>query len=86
MNAESRAFETYESVAEYLLSQFAEHFGLQRVEGKQVLQGKCSGTTWIRHSASREAKSPDFLGDSWGGLLVDLGRNVQELEQRTLEL
>jgi hypothetical protein len=38
-------WETYEEVARYLLAQMASHFGLGRVEGKQVLLGK-SGTEW----------------------------------------
>lgn len=37
----------YEEVATYLLDKFAEHFGLSRVEGKQPLLGKRSGTEWI---------------------------------------
>lgn len=36
---------TYEEVAAYLLDQFAEHFGLGRFEGKQVVAGE-SGTEW----------------------------------------
>jgi Restriction endonuclease len=40
------AFETYERVATFLLNEFADHFGLKRVEGKQDVQGLRSGTTW----------------------------------------
>lgn len=40
-----KKFETYEQVALFLLNQFAEHFGLNRVEGKQILPGR-SGTNW----------------------------------------
>ena len=40
-----RQWENYEQVAHYLLNQFAEKFGLRRVEGKQLLVGQ-SGTTW----------------------------------------
>jgi hypothetical protein len=39
-------WETYEEVAAYLLDQFAEHFGLARVEGKQSVPGLRSGTDW----------------------------------------
>lgn len=39
-------FETYEHVAVFLLNQFAEHFGLDRVEGKQTLPTQLSGTNW----------------------------------------
>jgi hypothetical protein len=36
---------SYEQVAQYLLDQIAEHFGLGRVEGKQIVPG-ASGTRW----------------------------------------
>lgn len=36
---------TYEGVATYLLNQVAEHFGVGRFEGKQVVPGD-SGTEW----------------------------------------
>lgn len=36
---------SYEQVARYLLDQIAEHFGLGRVEGKQIVPG-ASGTRW----------------------------------------
>jgi hypothetical protein len=39
-------WETYEQVAAYLLNQFASEFGLERVEGKQEVDGQRSGTTW----------------------------------------
>jgi hypothetical protein len=41
-----KAWETYEQVAAYLLNQFASEFGLQKVEGKQKVSGKMSGTEW----------------------------------------
>lgn len=37
---------SYEAVAAYLLNQFASEFGLERVEGKQDVVGKRSGTSW----------------------------------------
>lgn len=40
-----KQWKTYEEVAAYLLNQFAEHFGLGRFEGKQVVAGE-SGTEW----------------------------------------
>jgi len=43
----STKWETYEQVATYLLDQFADEFGLERVEGKQGVVGKRSGTEWI---------------------------------------
>lgn len=42
--AEKR-WQTYEEVAAYLLNQLAEHFGVGRFEGKQVVTGD-SGTEW----------------------------------------
>jgi Zn finger protein HypA/HybF involved in hydrogenase expression len=42
----SKKWETYEEVAAYLLNQFASHFGLSRVEGKQKVPGQRSGTDW----------------------------------------
>jgi hypothetical protein len=38
--------ETYEQVAQYLLDKFCDKFGLERVEGKQGLLGRRSGTNW----------------------------------------
>jgi hypothetical protein len=38
-------WKTYEEVATYLLNQFAEHFGVGRFEGKQLVPGE-SGTQW----------------------------------------
>lgn len=40
-----KKWESYEEVASYLLNSFAEHFGLGKVEGKQVVPGE-SGTDW----------------------------------------
>ncbi len=36
----------YEGVATYLLNEFAKEFNLDRVEGKQKIDGKRSRTTW----------------------------------------
>ena len=41
-----RAFEQYEQVAAFLLNEFAAHFGLGRVEGKQIIYGRRSGINW----------------------------------------
>ena len=38
--------ESYEEVAAYLLDKFASDFELERVEGKQTIQGQRSGTEW----------------------------------------
>jgi hypothetical protein len=42
----TKPWETYEEGATYLLNQFAQEFGLDRVEGKQNIVGRESGTTW----------------------------------------
>ena len=41
-----KIWESYEQVATYLLNQFAEHFGLSHVEGKQKIKGLHSKTDW----------------------------------------
>ena len=40
-------WQTYEEVATYLLNHFCEHFGLERVEGKQKVKGFRTGTDWM---------------------------------------
>jgi len=42
----SHPWRSYEEVARYLLDQFAAEFGLERVEGKQMVGGKRSGMVW----------------------------------------
>lgn len=42
----SSNWKSYEDVARHLLDQWAEHFGLERVEGKQKVEGRRSGTNW----------------------------------------
>src|SRR5882724_6794049 len=42
----TKPWQSYEGVARYLLDQFAAEFGLDRVEGKQNVLGKESGTSW----------------------------------------
>lgn len=41
----TKRWESYEEVAAYLLDQLAEHFGVGRFEGKQVIPG-ASGAEW----------------------------------------
>jgi len=41
-----KKWESYQEVATYLLDKFAREFGLNRVEGKQKIQGQYSGTEW----------------------------------------
>jgi hypothetical protein len=42
-----RKCDTYEEVAAYLLNRFAADLGLERVEEKQPIPGKESGTAWV---------------------------------------
>lgn len=39
-------WKSYEEVASYLLRQNAHEFGLKRIEGKQIMQGRRSRTSW----------------------------------------
>ena len=59
----SKAWRTYEEAAQYLLEQFSSHFGLGRVEGKQVVQG-ASGTSW-------EIDAKGIKADGGGIVLVE---------------
>jgi hypothetical protein len=45
MSDNPKPWRTYEEVAQYLLNEFAAHFGLGHVEGKQVVPGQ-SGADW----------------------------------------
>ena len=45
-NYKMKTFENYEQVATFLIGQFSENFGLDRVEGKQNVVGLRSGTSW----------------------------------------
>jgi len=42
----STVWKSYEGVAAYLIDQFKQHFGLEKVEGKQKVAGKRSGGDW----------------------------------------
>jgi hypothetical protein len=45
MEVSTKVWQSYEEVAQYLLNQFAEHFELGHVEGKQIAVGN-SGAEW----------------------------------------
>lgn len=53
-------WETYEEVAAYLLNQFAEHFGVGRFEGKQLVAGD-SGTQWEIDAKGLAADGGHFI-------------------------
>src|SRR4051812_13915722 len=42
-----QTYDCYEEVATYLLDRFAVDLGLERVEPKQPVPGKESGTSWV---------------------------------------
>jgi hypothetical protein len=50
-------YESYETVANFLLNDIARVLGLQRVEGKQDLVGNRSGTTWTVDGKGVKAES-----------------------------
>jgi len=62
----SRTWKSYEQVAQYLLNQFAEHFKLGRVEGKQIVPGE-SGTEW-------EIDAKGVRNDGEGFLIIECRR------------
>jgi Restriction endonuclease len=67
---------TYEQVAQYLLNEFASHFGLGQVEGKQIVTGT-SGTDW-------EIDAKGVEEDGKGFLVVECRRYNSRLKQKDL--
>lgn len=57
---EPKSWETYEQVARYLLEQMCDEFGLERVEGKQKLDGQ-SGTEWEIDAKGVKADSDEIV-------------------------
>lgn len=73
----SKEWRTYEEVAQYLLEQFADHFGLGHVEGKQLVPG-ASGTNW-------EIDAKGIKSDGSGIVLVECRRHTtSKLSQEQL--
>ena len=54
-----KSWERYEQVAQQLLHRFAEHFGLGRVEGKQLVPGE--STDWKIDAKGVREGSDGFL-------------------------
>lgn len=54
-------WKTYEEVAQYLLNQFAEKFGMSEFEGKQLIEGKKSGTNWEIDAKGVKAGADIFI-------------------------
>lgn len=55
-----KSWQSYEEVAQHLLNQFAEHFELGHVEGKQVVPGK-SGAEWEIDAKGVKDKEDAFI-------------------------
>jgi len=56
----TKEWKKYEEVAQYLLNQFAESFGLGVVEGKQIIPGQ-SGTNWEIDAKGIKINNEGFL-------------------------
>lgn len=74
----SPAWKSYEEVTQHLLNEFAEHFGLERVEGKQKLVGQRSG-----RKIEIDAKGVRF-GDC-GFLIVECKKYKDRVDSEKLE-
>lgn len=57
----NKKWERYEEIAAYLLNEFAEKFGIERVEGKQLIKGNKSGTEWQIDAKGIRDKDNIFL-------------------------
>lgn len=57
---EPKSWKSYEEVARYLLEQMRDEFGLDRVEGKQKLDGQ-SGTSWEIDAKGIKANSDEIV-------------------------
>ena len=64
-----RKWRSYEEVAQHLLNEFADRFGLGRVEGKQIVPG-ASGTNW-----EIDAKGVCARGE--GFVIVECRRHIK---------
>ena len=62
----TKKWKSYEEVAQYLLNQFAEIFGLGTIEGKQIIPGQ-SGTNW-------EIDAKGIKTDGGGFLIIECRR------------
>ncbi|MGX9726266.1 MAG: restriction endonuclease [Candidatus Electronema sp. VV] len=74
--SENKSWQSYEDVATYLLNQFAEHFGLECVEGKQLVPGT-SGTDW-------EIDAKGVAKNGEGFLIVECKHRKGRLNQAIL--
>ncbi len=57
----TKKWKTYEEVATYLLNEFAAKFGLEKVEGKQAVNGHRSKTKWTIDAKGVKQGDEGFL-------------------------
>ena len=69
MSDERTKWRTYEEVAQHLLNEFATHFGLGRVEEKQLVPG-VSGTEW-------EIDAKGVVANGEGFVIVECRRHTK---------
>ena len=69
----STTWQCYEEVAQYLLNQFAEHFGIDCVEESQSIPGQ-SGTNWVIDAKGVKDNETGFL-------IVECRRHNRRIEQ-----
>ena len=69
----STTWQCYEEVAQYLLNQFAEHFGIDCVEESQRIPGQ-SGTNWAIDAKGVKDNETCFL-------IVECRRHARKIEQ-----
>ena len=75
---QSKSWQSYEEVARYLLNQIASEFGLDRVEEKQAVAGKTSGTSW-------EIDARGVSSDGAGFVIIEIRRYLKSrLSQESL--
>jgi hypothetical protein len=70
-----KIWSSYEEVATYLLNEFADKFGLERVEGKQIALGHRSGTTY-------EIDGKGFRRDGTGFVIVECRRYTRSKQNQ----
>lgn len=73
LNLSSTTWQCYEEVAQYLLNQFAEYFGIDCVEESQRIPGK-SGTNWAIDAKGVKDNETCFL-------IVECRRHARKIEQ-----
>ena len=69
------SWQNYEEVAKFLLNQFAIEFGLDKVEGKQLIPGNRSGTQW-------EIDAKGFKQNNEGFIIVECRRYTKSKQNQ----